>query len=447
MSELVLERNNEIPKGWELTTLEEITYEIQKINPKETPDKKFRYCDIDSIDNEKLQIINPKTVIGNSAPSRARQLIKENDVLFSTVRTYLHNIAMVPYELNNQLCSTGFCVLRSFDPITSKFIFFRVQANEFLRYLNPLQRGTSYPAVRNHDVKNYKFFLPPLDEQKRIISKIEELFSIIDSVIENLNKIKIQIKLTKQSLLMSAFEKKSQTWKEETINDVVKIIDYRGRTPPYNDEGIPHLRSNNVKNGRIIWKKLKFVSEETYEKYMTRGIPKNGDLLFTTEAPLGEVSLIPKEKFSLAQRLMILRPLAHDSKFLMYQIMSPDFDYRLTGKKTGTTVTGVSSRNFKPMKIYTTSQEEENKISMYLESQFSKLDSVLLIIEKYLNIISIMKNSVLIEAFKGKLVPQDPNDEPVEILLQKIKQEKEILEQKQKIIKAKRPKKRRKNVK
>ena len=80
MNELVLEKNSTLPVGWIKTTLREITQDIQKINPKEQPSKEFQYCDIDSVDNDRLQITTPKNFLGKNAPSRARQLIKKDDV-------------------------------------------------------------------------------------------------------------------------------------------------------------------------------------------------------------------------------------------------------------------------------------------------------------------------------------------------------------------------------
>src|ERR1700687_3019370 len=108
-----------------------------------------------------------------------------------------------------------------------------------------------------------------------------------------------------------------RNWIEVTMDDIVRIIDYRGRTPPYSTNGIPHLRSSNIKNGKIVWKDFTYVTEETYKKYMIRGLPQENDVLFTTEAPLGETALVPTTRFSLAQRIMILRPVKQiDPKFL-----------------------------------------------------------------------------------------------------------------------------------
>ena len=193
---------------WESVKLKSITEKILNTNPKDNPDHKFKYCDIASIDNTNHIIVNPKNFLGKDAPSRARQIIHQEDVIFSTVRTYLHNFAIVPSELNNQLCSTGFCVLRGDDSIITKLIFYLVQTIQFENYLNPLQRGTSYPAVRNNDILNYTFLLPPLDEQEQIVSQIEQGFSLIENTTQIIESSLQNLQTMKMSILKQAFEGK-----------------------------------------------------------------------------------------------------------------------------------------------------------------------------------------------------------------------------------------------
>ena len=193
---------------WESVKLESITEKIVNTNPKDNPDHKFKYCDIASIDNTNHIIVNPKNFLGKDAPSRARQIIHQDDIIFSTVRTYLHNFAIVPSDLNNQLCSTGFCVLRGDDSIITKLIFYLVQTIQFENYLNPLQRGTSYPAVRNNDILNYKFLLPPLEEQQQIVSQIEQGFSLIENTSQIVESTLQKLQTMKTSVLKQAFEGK-----------------------------------------------------------------------------------------------------------------------------------------------------------------------------------------------------------------------------------------------
>ena len=141
-----------LPPGWQSTILDEVCLPVQKIRPKDEPDHSFTYLDIASIDNSNYRIVSPKTYSGADAPSRARQRVRGGNTLFSTVRTYLKNIAMVPPEFDGQVASTGFCVLNPSDAIDPRYVFYHTVSDDFVSKLNPLQRGTSYPAVRDDDV-------------------------------------------------------------------------------------------------------------------------------------------------------------------------------------------------------------------------------------------------------------------------------------------------------
>ncbi|HPT06973.1 MAG TPA: restriction endonuclease subunit S, partial [Candidatus Omnitrophota bacterium] len=251
-------------------------------------------------------------------------------------------------------------------------------------------------------------------------AKIESLFSRLDSAKDSLERVRQEIKRYRQSVLKSAFDNLKQ---EKSIENVFQIIDYRGRTPPFANSGIVHLRTANIRNGQIRLENIRYVTEETYKKYMTRGIPRKGDVLMTTEAPMGEVSLIPDYKFSIAQRMVLLRSDNFD-KFVMYQIMSTFFQKRLERAKTGTTVAGISSRNFKKVSFKFCSLEEQAKIVEKIESRFERAKVLENAVEQGLEKIERLKKSILKKAFEGKLVEADSNDEPVEILLERIKKEK-----------------------
>lgn len=196
-------------------------------------------------------------------------------------------------------------------------------------------------------------------------------------------------------------------WCVSTVADVINIIDYRGRTPPYSQDGIPHIRSSNIKNGRVRWEDLSYVTQETYDAYMTRGIPMDGDVLFTTEAPLGQVSLAPKIKFSIAQRLMILQPDRNILMplFLMYQIMSSKFQGLICRRGTGTTVTGVSSKNFRPTPVILAPVEEQTRIVSEIEKQFTRLDSAEAALHSARRRLNRYRSAVLRDASVGRLVP------------------------------------------
>lgn len=198
----------ELPEGWRWVKLGEVVNDIEKVNPKKNPDQEFIYIDIASIDNKQQRIANPKKYLGKNAPSRARQLVKYGDILFSTVRTYLKNIAIVNESYDGQIASTGFCVIRPQTNINNKFIFWYIQTDDFLNPLNQLQRGTNYPAVRDSDVLSQYIPLPPLPEQEQIVSEIERRFSVVEQIERIVDQSLKQAERLRQSILKKAFEGK-----------------------------------------------------------------------------------------------------------------------------------------------------------------------------------------------------------------------------------------------
>ncbi len=195
-----------LPDGWVMTTIEAITLLVDKANPSEYPNKVFDYLDISSIDNSINRVTEPKAYLGAEAPSRARQLVFADDVLFSTVRTYLRNIALVPNQFSGQVASTGFCILRASTGTIGSFLFYYVLTDDFLEELGKLQRGVSYPAVRDTDVKSQPIPLAPLNEQHRIVEAIETQFTRLDAAVTAMKRAQANLKRYRASVLKAACE-------------------------------------------------------------------------------------------------------------------------------------------------------------------------------------------------------------------------------------------------
>jgi type I restriction enzyme S subunit len=198
----------ELTEGWVWATIGEVTQPIEKVKPKEKPDTQFTYLDISSIDNEINRVVKPKTYYGSEAPSRARQLVRAHDVLFSTVRTYLKNIALVPEIYDGQIASTGFSVLRGESRISPKYLLYYALTDQFINPLSKLQRGTSYPAVRDGDVRAQPVPLPPAAEQHRIVAEVEQRLSVIDEMEKAVEQSLKRAERLRQSILKRAFEGK-----------------------------------------------------------------------------------------------------------------------------------------------------------------------------------------------------------------------------------------------
>ena len=211
--------DNDLPQGWESTIIGEVTLPYETAQPTKEPNTEFQYIDIGSIDNATQTITNPKTFLGKDAPSRARRVVKKGDVLFSTVRTYLKNIARVPTELDGVLTSTGITVLRTTSEIDSNFLFYFVLSDRFIREISSAMDGTLYPAVTDSDVAAAQISIPPINEQRRIVTKIEALMARSQRVKEALEVIPSLLDQFRQSVIAAAFRGDlTADWREKNPN-------------------------------------------------------------------------------------------------------------------------------------------------------------------------------------------------------------------------------------
>jgi type I restriction enzyme S subunit len=154
-------------------------------------------------------------------------------------------------------------------------------------------------------------------------------------------------------------------WQTEKLGDVCRFIDYRGRTPKKTTSGLRLITAKNVKMGHLEETPREFVAPNSYDDWMTRGIPQRGDVLFTTEAPLANVAqLDTDEKVVFAQRIIVLQPWKDnlDRAFLKYLLLSDLVQERIHANGTGATVKGIKARLLKAIPIDFPSLSEQKRI-------------------------------------------------------------------------------------
>ncbi|GFZ30109.1 restriction endonuclease [Clostridium zeae] len=167
-------------------------------------------------------------------------------------------------------------------------------------------------------------------------------------------------------------------WTIDTMeNSLCSIIDYRGKTPGKSDKGIKTLSAKSVKDGYIDYDLAYHISEETYTNFMVRGIPKRGDILMTTEAPLGLVARLDKDGIAIAQRLLTLRGKSNylENDYLMYYLKSPIGQHQLNIRASGTTVSGIKQSEFRKVLITIPPIKEQKAISSILVTIDEKIDT------------------------------------------------------------------------
>jgi len=428
-------------EDWVECTLENVCDKAIKVKRKEMPfTGVIKYFDIGGIDNFSNRIVSYKDYNWQDAPSRAQQIIKKGDVLFSTVRTYLKNIAQVRNDdYNNEICSSGFTVLRGKEGVLDKnFIFYLSISEVFIQPLNKLQSGSSYPAVRDNDVFSQKIYLPPLPIQRAIVAKTEELFSSLDSGIADLKKAQTQLKIYRQAVLKKAFEGEFfANYNKEKLKDISLKIG-SGSTPKggkanYKQSGIPLVRSMNIHFNFIKFKDLAFIDDDQAEKLKNVIINIDDVLLNITGASIGRVNIAPKQfqNGRVNQHVSIIRPIStkYISKYLKYFIESPEIQHWIANANYGVTRQALTKGMLENLKIPIPNLIEQHQIVQEIESRLSVCDKVEESIVESLEKAKALRQSILKKAFEGKLLSEqevaackkEVDYEPASVLLKRIK--------------------------
>lgn len=417
-----------LPRGWLKTKLGEIVEPIETDDPTKRPTEQFRYVDIGSIDNRLLRIVDPKTMLGRDAPSRARRMIRAGDVLFSTVRPYLKNIATVPAELHGGLTSTGICVLRPSEGIESDFIFRRVASQDFIDAMTLASDGTMYPAIADRDVFEGAIALPPAAEQRRIVAKLGALTARLSRARGELDRVPIRVRQIERQVLTECF---ASTGRGETnLGDLLRGIE-AGKNmrceerPPHEGElGI-------VKVSAVTWGSFDSKQSKTLPpdyKPPEKARIRSGDLLISRANTLelvGAVVLVDKEPDGLFLSDKILRLVIDDDmkKWVLWYLRSSFGREQIERLATGNQLSmrNISQDALRRIRLPFPSAETRRRAIEQVESTFARAGRLEVEADRARALLGRLEAAILDKAFKGELVPQDASDEPASVLLDRIR--------------------------
>ena len=305
-------------------------------------------------------------------------------------------------------------IIRANTLISVEYVFYSLKY--YQPYMEKLGSGsTNQTELSAGTVKALLFPLPPLAEQKRIVAKIEELLPLIDryehawSKLEQFNsrfpedmkksllqyaiqgklveqrpedgtaeelyqkiqKHHVELKHCKDELDFSAMDFEiPATWKIVELNQLYNFIDYRGKTPIKSAEGVFLITASNIRQGYMDYTRKEYISFEEYDTRKSRGITQKGDLLFTTEAPMGNAAICDLEECSCGQRIITFQEYEKNTaipELFMYFILSPQFQKQLLDNCTGTTAKGIKADKLKHLIIPLPPLAEQKRIVEKLE--------------------------------------------------------------------------------
>ncbi len=425
---------SDLPDGWVWTTLERISEIILGQSP---PSSTY------NTDRKGLPFYQGKLEFGKTYPTprkwcAAPKKIAEKGDVFISVRAPVGPTNLCPEK---SCVGRGLAAIRGLNGIEPFFLLYLMRTYEDV--LAGRGVGTTFNAITGNQLRTFEIPLPPLLEQHRIVSKIEELFTKLDAGINELHKAQSQLKRYRQSVLKAAFEGKlTEAWRAEQPSEVNRTTSIENDLPDgwvwakleetseiILGQSPPSSTYNTDRKGLPFYQgKLEF--GETYptpRKWCAapKKIAEKGDVLISVRAPVGPTNLCP-EKSCIGRGLAAIRGLNGIEPFFLLYLMRAYEDV-LAGRGVGTTFNAITGNQLKTFEIPLPPLPEQQAIVSEVESRISVVDEVEKTIMVELRRAEQLRQSILKKAFSGRLVPQDPNDEPASALLERIKAQKEIV--------------------
>jgi type I restriction enzyme S subunit len=455
--------SRQIPKSWVTTSIDEITNKCTQRKPAD--DERFIYVDIGSIDRELKVISEPQELMGKDAPSRARKVISNGDVLVSLTRPNLNAVALVNDNFDDQIASTGFEVLKPFL-IESKYLFSIVRSREFIDSISGKVQGALYPAAKAADVRDYSVPLPSIAEQEQIAAKLDELLAQVDTLKTRLDAIPTILKRFRQSVLAAAVsghltedwrkdarttdvadlvEKVNQQkqdklkvrikkgWDQElnlpelpanwswTLNHKLAIDESTAicagpfgtifKAKDFRQEGVPIIFLRHVKEAGFNQNKPNYMDTAVWEEYHQDYSVHGGELLVTKLGdPPGESCIYPTDIGTAMVTPDVLK-MNVDSKlaeteYLMHYFNSPVTKDMVKELAFGVTRLRIDIAMFKGFPIPLPPRNEQTEIVRRVDRLFSFADQIEQRIEDAQSRVIHLTQSILAKAFRGELTAE-----------------------------------------
>jgi len=386
------------------------------------------YCEIDELDKPKF-------------------ILKSGDIVFARTGATVGKSFLISDNFPDAIFASYLIRIQLSKHVDPKYIYYYFQSGSYWKQIGIKALGVGQPHVNANSLSRLKLPLPSKNHQKNIVSKIEKLFSELDQAEKGLQKAKYQLEIYRKTLLKSAFEGKLTNPNIETgvLPDewVLSKLGNNGRLIcgqhilkneyNLNKNGIPYFTGPS--DFGVNYPKI--------SKWTTKPkvIVTKDDILITVKGSgLGKLNVV-QEKSTIGRQLMAYDFTSGSKLYMFYFLLFQSQNIKALG--IGSAIPGIDRESILGIACPIPPPKEQKQIVEILESRFTLIENLEKSISRSLNDVMLFKYSVLKKAFEGKMVSQYSNDESAELLLQKIKKEKEEYLIVQKVIDKLIPKKKR----
>lgn len=391
-------------KGWVTKTLGEVLMKGETVNPAQAPETEFDYIDVSSVSNLSFTIEETQRLKGKDAPSRARRLVRTNDILFATIRPTLQRIAVVPSNLDQQVCSTGYFVLRPKLELNHRFLFYSLFTSAFMGEMESLQKGASYPAVTDAEVRSQSLAFPPLAEQQRIVGVLDEAFAGLATAQANAEKNLQNARALFESHLQSVFTQRGKGWVETTLGEAFDVRDGTHDSPKYHATGFPLITSKNLKREGLSFDDIRLISEKDYRDINKRSAVHKGDVLFAMIGTIGNPTLVDVEpNFAIKNVALFKNPHGQSGAFLKHYLASAWVISKMMQDAKGTTQKFVGLGYLRSFPINLPLLATQLGVVEGLDALATETQRLASLYQQKLAALAALKKSLLHQAFSGEL--------------------------------------------
>ncbi|MDD6119673.1 MAG: restriction endonuclease subunit S [Selenomonadaceae bacterium] len=321
------------------------------------------------------------------------------DVLYGKLRPYLNKHGIADFD---GVCSTDVLVFKTSTFADKRWLNWSFDRLDFIRYAVENSKGVNLPRVSAKEVLQARVPLPPMEEQQRIVQRIESLFAKLDAAEVRLNAVAATFAPRKAVLLRSAIHGKLTT-----LQDMCKsIFDGDHMPPPKVEEGVPFLVIANVHTGKLDFSQTRYVPQSYYDKLSTTRKPEKGDVLYTLVGSYGIPVLVDTDQAFCFQRHMGLLKPDHskvETKYLWYALQLQNVFQQATAIAKGTAQLTVPIKGFRQLHIPLPPLPEQRAIVAQLDRLLAREHQAAVAVTRARTELRRLRAAILASAFRGEL--------------------------------------------
>jgi type I restriction enzyme S subunit len=366
-----------------------------------------------------------------------RTQVQPGDVLLTIVGA-IGRMAVVPNGINPFSLQRSVAVLKPNGAILSRYLAYAIEAPEVQQFLRDNAKGTAQKGIYLKALGRLQLPLAPLAEQQRLANKLDTLLGSIDACRERLDRVPQILKKFREAVLEAAVSGKlteewrehndtNETWPIYTVGEVAsKVTDGEHITPKRVPSGKYLLSARNVQDGRIALHNVDYVDTEEFSRIRKRCDPSVGDVLLSCSGSVGRAALVDRNDcYVMVRSAAMIRPTTARllSKYLMYSLQSPLLQDQIKAKSSATAQSNIFLGAIKSLTLPLPSIPEQSAIVHLVDELFQLAEGLERRSTDAVSLIDKLTPSVLAKAFRGELVPQDPQDEPAGEMLERIREQ------------------------